>query len=885
MKQILSIVLIMMVLMSCKKKSEILYQSPEFTVYSDKVVQGIFTAHLESDVKIASNYRSLVYENYSRLIVFKFSINEKDNEKPTGGEHWIVIGENEHQSPVIAFGSANEVIPADPGTKLPVNYDFTFRLDMNPVLKQFAEKGYYETFDGTRIAKTDFKAVYIAGGSKPLSWDLVNLAENNFDLKDSDGDGIYEITLRLNPFDEKDIQPKSWELSQDISMKASYTSDQPIVDALFKLSLEEARLNIEPDSTLRTGSKWGGVWTRDVSYSTLLAFAYHEPEVARISLMKKVKRKRIIQDTGSGGAWPVSTDRTTWSLAAWEIYKVTGDLEWLKTAFEIIKNTLDDDVKTIQSLNTGMNRGESSFLDWREQTYPKWMSNMDIYMSENLGTNAVHFQANIILAEMAKILGEPGEEYVKRAKEIKSGMNSYLWMADKGYYGQYLYGRSSMILSPRFEALGEAHTVLFGIADTERAKSIIENSPLTAFGTTCIYPQIPGIPPYHNNAVWPFVQAFWNLAAAKAGNETALVHGLASIYRAGVLFLTNYENFVAQNGDYVGTEINSDRMLWSMAGNLAMVHRVFIGMDFETNGIRFQPVIPKVYGGTRTLSNFSYRKAKLSITVKGYGNQIDSFTLDGKTSEDFFPADLSGEHTIEIVMRNNDFLPSKINLVENKFSLTNPQVRLNGSKLIWDAIPGALAYNIYQNGQLLKTISENSFELNINDFAEYSLTALDKENIESFSSEPILIYKDSDKKLFETESFVAKSELPYTNYSGDGFVEISSTKNREIIMNIDVPESGNYLLDCRYANGTGPWNTDNNCGIRSIYIKSSYSGVWVFPQRGTNEWSDWGYSNIIEAKLEKGKNQLIIRFEDWNINMDGEINDALLDFVRVIRKK
>jgi hypothetical protein len=486
---------------------------------------------------------------------------------------------------------------------------------------------------------------------------------------------------------------------------------------------------------------------------------------------------------------------------------------------------------------------------------------------------------------MAKILGEPGEEYVKRAKEIKSGMNSYLWMADKGYYGQYLYGRSSMILSPRFEALGEAHTVLFGIADTERAKSIIENSPLTAFGTTCIYPQIPGIPPYHNNAVWPFVQAFWNLAAAKAGNETALVHGLASIYRAGALFLTNYENFVAQNGDYVGTEINSDRMLWSMAGNLAMVHRVFIGMDFETNGIRFQPVIPKVYGGTRTLSNFSYRKAKLSITVKGYGNQIDSFTLDGKTSEDFFPADLSGEHTIEIVMRNNDFLPSKINLVENKFSLTNPQVRLNGSKLIWDAIPGALAYNIYQNGQLLKTISENSFELNINDFAEYSLTALDKENIESFSSEPILIYKDSDKKLFETESFVAKSELPYTNYSGDGFVEISSTKNREIIMNIDVPESGNYLLDCRYANGTGPWNTDNNCGIRSIYIKSSYSGVWVFPQRGTNEWSDWGYSNIIEAKLEKGKNQLIIRFEDWNINMDGEINDALLDFVRVIRKK
>ena len=131
---------------------------------------------------------------------------------------------------------------------------------------------------------------------------------------------------------------------------------------------------------------------------------------------------------------------------------------------------------------------------------------------------------------------------------------------------------------------------------------------------------------------------------------------------------------------------------------------------------------------------------------------------------------------------------------------------------------------------------------------------------------------------------VEKSKLPYTNYSGDGFVEISSSKNRDININIAVPESGNYLIDCHYANGTGPWNTDNNCGIRSVYVNRNYSGVWIFPQRGTNEWSDWGFSNIIEAPLIKGNNMLSIRFEDWNTNMDGEINDALLDYIRIIRK-
>jgi len=885
MKIYLSIFLTLVVVISCTKKSDVLYQSPQFTVYSDKVVQGNFTAKVESPTKIVSNYHSQAYENFSRLINFKFSINEKDNELQSGVNHRFIIADNEHLSPVFVFGKNDESNPVDPGSMLPVNYEYTFRLDMNPVLKQFAEKGYYETFDGTRIAKADFKGVSIAGSTVPLSWDFVNLEEKGFDLKDPDGDGIYEIKVLFNPFDEKENQAKTWELKQDVSMKPSYHSDQPIVDALFNLSLEEARLNIEADSTLRTGAKWGGVWTRDVSFSTLLAFAFHEPKVAQISLMKKVNRGRIIQDTGSGGAWPVSSDRTSWALAAWEIYKVTGDQTWLRTAYEVIKNTLADDGKTIRSPRTGMNRGESSFLDWREQTYPKWMSNTDIYMSENLGTNAIHYQANIILSEMAKILGEPSDDYLKRASEIKAGMNQYLWMADKGYYGQYLYGRSSMNLSPRFEALGEAFTVLFGVADQEKAKSIVENSPVTAFGTTCIYPQIPGIPPYHNNAIWPFVQSFWNLAAAKNGNEAVLVHGLASIFRAGALFLTNYENMVAQNGDFNGTEINSDRMLWSMAGNLAMVHRVFMGINFEPDGIRIQPVVPKVYGGTKTLSNFSYRKAKLDITVKGYGNQIASFKLDGKTTDvAFIPADLEGQHIIEIELANNEFVSTKINLVENKFSLTNPQVKPEGSKLVWEPVPGAIAYNIYKNAERVKSVVENQFEVNGSEFAEYKVTALDKEKIESFSSEPVLVYNSSAKKIVEVESSVAKSGLPYTNYSGNGFAEISSSKNREININLTVPEAGRYLIDCRYANGSGPWNTDNNCGIRSVYVNSSYSGVWVFPQRGTNEWSDWGFSNIIETSLDKGKNQLAIKFEDWNINMDGEINDALLDFIRVIKK-
>jgi len=93
-----------------------------------------------------------------------------------------------------------------------------------------------------------------------------------------------------------------------------------------------------------------------------------------------------------------------WAIAAWEVYTVTGDKNWLATSYEIVKNSIDDDVENCYDPITGMVKGESSFLDWREQTYPKWMQPADIFESECLGTNAVHFQANKVLSMMAKEL-------------------------------------------------------------------------------------------------------------------------------------------------------------------------------------------------------------------------------------------------------------------------------------------------------------------------------------------------------------------------------------------------------------------------------------------------------------------------------------------------
>jgi neutral trehalase len=73
-------------------------------------------------------------------------------------------------------------------------------------------------------------------------------------------------------------------------------------------------------------------------------------------------------------------------------------------------------------------------------------------------------------------------KYKANAAKIKDGINKYLWMNDKGYYAQYLYGRNYKIQSPRAEALGEALCILFGIADAAQQASIVTNTPVTAYG-------------------------------------------------------------------------------------------------------------------------------------------------------------------------------------------------------------------------------------------------------------------------------------------------------------------------------------------------------------------------------------------------------------------
>jgi hypothetical protein len=319
-----------------------------------------------------------------------------------------------------------------------------------------------------------------------------------------------------------------------------------------------------------------------------------------------------------------------------------------------------------------------------------------------------------------------------------------------------------------------------------------------------------------------------------------------------------------------------------MAGNLAMVHRVLIGMGFEKDGIKFSPKIPKVYGGKKSLTNFKYRKAILDISVEGFGKNIASIQLDGKALPNaFLPGSLTGKHAITIKMDNKSFDKDDFKITPNHYSLPAPVVTKENNSIAWNPLKSAKHYKVYRNGIYLENTYATQFAVDTATTSDYKVSAVDSLGWESFTSEPLMIARNQDIKTVEIEDFIKPANYTHTGYTGKGFVEFTQTINPQVEIPVSVDKDGTYLINFKYSNGSGRWSHENRCAIRSLYLNGKYIGVSVFPQRGQDEWSNWGASNDHTVKLNKGINKVRLTFEEWNNNMNVDINRMMLDNMKV----
>ena len=128
---------------------------------------------------------------------------------------------------------------------------------------------------------------------------------------------------------------------------------------------------------------------------------------------------------------------------------------------------------------------------------------------------------------------------------MKIAINKHFFDSEAGLYSTYLLSDgSNEIRVHRYDLLGESLAILSGVADQAHRRNpsckIIRSEP---HGPPVVWPQERTVPIYHNQAIWPFVTAYWIKAARKANNAQAV--DLASVrwntWRG--FNLSNMENF------------------------------------------------------------------------------------------------------------------------------------------------------------------------------------------------------------------------------------------------------------------------------------------------------------------------------------------------------
>ena len=393
----------------------------------------------------------------------------------------------------------------------------------------------------------------------------------------------------------------------------------PLFDGLFALAQQElAQDKVDaitdwgfnhqqplPCACFETGEKWHYVWTRDLSFSADLALARLDPERTKTSLRFKLSTVRapgvapghyVAQDTGSGGSWPVSTDRIVWFLAARHLL---DDPVFAHETWQALTDTLAQDRVYAYDPVVGLYRGETSFLDWREQSYPGWTARDVTFLAESfaLSTNVLHHEALRLAERMARQRHDPrAAEYARQADALAKAIDARFWRPDRGLYMSYIGTAANPMPVEAYDLLGTALAITSGVAPRDRARQALAHYPTGAAGSPVIWPQRADVPIYHNRAIWPFVSAYALRAARRVDDPARIAFELRSLMRGAALAGSNMENFElttqsvhVDDGPRSGPVVDSPRQLWSVAGYLSMVLEGVFGL--EDDG-RIAPKIP-----------------------------------------------------------------------------------------------------------------------------------------------------------------------------------------------------------------------------------------------------------------------------------------------------
>ena len=662
----------------------------------------------------------------------------------------------------------------------------------------------------------------------------------------------------------------------------AYRGDIPVLSAMYAMAVGELQDNLNSHGLLLAGANWNSVWTRDIAYSAALGAALAMPQACAASLRARVKNGVIMQDTGTGGGWPISTDRIAWVLGAWSVYVATGDRDWLQWSVEVTMATLKDDERVLPPF-PALRSGETSFMDWREQSYPDGMSIADIGSSYAFGTNVVHYMSRRLLSHMLQLLGRQEEAsiYGRQATELAQEIELSFRLRGTDAYGMFC--TQDGYLDRRSDALADAFAVLSGLAG-EHGGSLMESLPVSPWGTPVFSPYKKSNPQgYHNRAIWPFVEAFVLLAHVEVQNLDHAQRSMASLLRAAMAFGTNKENFHAETGEASRTLLNSDRQLWSVSGMLGLYYYALFGIHVEKDNIVLSPCVPKGFAGSHWLTGVRIRDMELNLHLNGWGNEICSFRMNGGMGCPVIPLGTKGRVHVEIELIPMDaarerFVSALEDIPEPKWDSPSP------SLLSWHPSPGASSYVVYRDGCAMATTAACRYPLPESSKTRCHVYRIAAQNAE-VSSRPNAAYEcvpDAARRLLLPLRIGERAE--YRVEGGMAWLDTRPCTSRLLYESIFL-EAGVYRVRVRYCNATASRRDGDTCALREFWVDEACEGMAVFPHN-TEEgrWDDYSYSSpFIVTRNAPGVATFSLRYSLRCRNGNGETNQCMVRELELVR--
>jgi hypothetical protein len=331
-----------------------------------------------------------------------------------------------------------------------------------------------------------------------------------------------------------------------------------------------------------------------------------------------------------------------WFLGARHLLDDAGFASQVRQA---LAGTLAQDRQYVFDAAIGLYHGETSFLDWRQQSYPAWTANdvRFIAQSFSLSTNVLHYQALQLAAELAE--GDPTRAagYRTQAAALKVAINTHFWRPDRGLYMSYIGGDGLPVEA--YDLLGLSLAITSGVADPQRARQALANYPTWPAGSPVIWPERADQPIYHNRAIWPFVSAYALRAARATDDPARIAHEIRSVLRGAALAGSNMENYElltqgthVDDGPLSGPVVNSPRQLWSVAGFLDMAIEGVFGLTDEGLIEPKLPVslVPMLFGDA---DHIDLQLHDRRITLRRPATLDGNLLIAGSTQHD-------GQHTV-----------------------------------------------------------------------------------------------------------------------------------------------------------------------------------------------------------------------------------------------